>query len=126
MGLITRYQERLPFAPGDPVVSLEEGSTPLVLAERVSERAGVEVWLKVEGANPTGSFKDRGMTCAVSAAVRDGAEAVICAPTGHTAPSAPGYARRARLTGAGILPPGKIAPGQLAQAPMPGAPRLAP
>ena len=69
MGLITRYRERLPFAPGDPVVSLEEGSTPLVLAERVSERAGVEVWLKLEGANPTGSFKDRGMTCAVSDAV---------------------------------------------------------
>ena len=72
-GLIERYRDRLPFEPGDPVVSLAEGSTPLVLAERVSERAGVEVWLKLEGANPTGSFKDRGMTCAVSAAVREGA-----------------------------------------------------
>ena len=70
MGLIARYRERLPFAPDDPVVSLEEGSTPLMLAERVSEKAGAEVWLKLEGANPTGSFKDRGMTCAVSAAVR--------------------------------------------------------
>ena len=95
MGLIARYRDRLPFAPGDPVVSLEEGSTPLVLAERVSERAGVEVWLKLEGANPTGSFKDRGMTCAVSAAVREGAEAVICASTGNTAASA------GRLRGAG-------------------------
>ena len=94
MGLITRYRERLPFAPGDPVVSLEEGSTPLVLAERVSERVGVEVWLKLEGANPTGSFKDRGMTCAVSDAVRNGNEAVICASTGNTAASLAAYAAR--------------------------------
>ena len=72
-GLIERYSDRLPFAPGDPVVSLQEGSTPLVLAPRLSERVGAEVWLKLEGANPTGSFKDRGMTCAVSAAVREGA-----------------------------------------------------
>src|ERR1044071_5403807 len=69
-GLIERWRDRLPFGPDDPVVSLSEGSTPLVLAERVSERAGCEVWLKLEGANPTGSFKDRGMTCAVSAAAR--------------------------------------------------------
>jgi threonine synthase len=121
MGLIARYQERLPFAPGDPVVSLEEGSTPLVLAERVSERAGTEVWLKLEGANPTGSFKDRGMTCAVSAAVREGAEAVICASTGNTAASAAAYAARAGLTGAVIVPEGKIATGKLAQALMHGA-----
>ena len=86
-GLIERWRERLPFAEGDPVVSLAEGSTPLVLAERVSERAGCEVWLKLEGANPTGSFKDRGMTCAVSDAVRNGAEAVVCASTGNTAAS---------------------------------------
>jgi threonine synthase len=104
MGLITRYQERLPFAPGDPVVSLEEGSTPLVLAERISERAGVEVWLKLEGANPTGSFKDRGMTCAVSAAVREGSKAVICASTGNTAASAAAYAARGGLKGAVIVP----------------------
>ena len=121
MGLIARYRERLPFAPGDPVVTLEEGSTPLVLAERVSERAGTEVWLKLEGANPTGSFKDRGMTCAVSAAVREGAEAVICASTGNTAASAAAYAARAGLTGAVIVPEGKIATGKLAQALMHGA-----
>src|SRR3954468_23942221 len=115
MGLIARYQERLPFAPGDPVVSLEEGSTPLVPAPRISERAGTEVWLKLEGANPTGSFKDRGMTCAVSAAVREGAEAVVCASTGNTAASAAAYAARGGLRGAVIVPEGKIATGKLAQ-----------
>ncbi len=115
-GLIERYRDALPFAPGDPVVSLNEGSTPLVLAERVSERVGAEVWLKIEGANPTGSFKDRGMTCAVSAAKREGAEAVICASTGNTAASAAAYAARAGLTGAVIVPEGKIATGKLAQA----------
>jgi threonine synthase len=121
MGLIERYRERLPFAADDPVVSLEEGSTPLVLAPRVSERAGTEVWLKLEGANPTGSFKDRGMTCAVSAAVREGAKAVICASTGNTAASAAAYAARAGLRGAVIVPEGKIATGKLAQALMHGA-----
>ena len=120
-GLIERYRERLPFAPEDPVVSLGEGSTPLVLAERLSERTGAEVWLKVEGANPTGSFKDRGMTCAVSAAVREGAEAVICASTGNTAASLAAYAARAGLVGVVIVPEGKIATGKLAQALMHGA-----
>jgi threonine synthase len=120
-GLIERYRERLPFAVEDPVVSLEEGSTPLVLAPRVSERAGTEVWLKLEGANPTGSFKDRGMTCAVSAAVREGSRAVICASTGNTAASAAAYAARAGLRGAVIVPEGKIAAGKLAQALMHGA-----
>jgi threonine synthase len=120
-GLIERYLEHLPFAPDDPVVSLNEGSTPLVPAPRVSERAGAEVWLKLEGANPTGSFKDRGMTCAVSAAVRDGADAVICASTGNTAASAAAYAARAGLRGAVIVPEGKIATGKLAQALMHGA-----
>jgi threonine synthase len=120
-GLIERFRDRLPFAPEDPVVSLGEGSTPLVLAEHVSERVGAEVWLKIEGANPTGSFKDRGMTCAVSAAVREGAEAVICASTGNTAASAAAYAARAGLTGAVIVPEGKIATGKLAQALMHGA-----
>jgi threonine synthase len=120
-GLIERFRERLPFAPEDPVVSLGEGSTPLVLAERLSERVGAEVWLKIEGANPTGSFKDRGMTCAVSAAVREGAEAIICASTGNTAASAAAYAARAGLTGAVIVPEGKIATGKLAQALMHGA-----
>jgi threonine synthase len=120
-GLIERYRERLPFAPEDPIVSLGEGSTPLVLAPRLSERAGAEVWLKIEGSNPTGSFKDRGMTCAVSAAVREGAEAVICASTGNTAASAAAYAARAGLRCAVIVPEGKIATGKLAQALMHGA-----
>jgi threonine synthase len=120
-GLIERYRDRLPFAPGDPVVSLDEGSTPLVAAPRISERAGAEVWLKLEGANPTGSFKDRGMTCAVSAAVRDGADAVICASTGNTAASAAAYAARAGIRCAVIVPEGKIATGKLAQALMHGA-----
>jgi threonine synthase len=102
-------------------VSLEEGSTPLVLAPRLSERVGAAVWLKLEGANPTGSFKDRGMTCAVSAAVREGAEAVVCASTGNTAASAAAYAARAGLRGAVIVPEGKIATGKLAQALMHGA-----
>src|SRR5689334_24694293 len=120
-GIIERYRERLPFGPEDPVVSLEEGSTPLILAERLSEKAGVEVWLKIEGANPTGSFKDRGMTCAVSAAVREGSKAVICASTGNTAASAAAYSARAGLRGAVIVPEGKIATGKLAQALMHGA-----
>src|SRR4051795_1556342 len=120
-GLIERYRERLPFAPEDPVVSLGEGSTPLVLAERLSERAGAEVWLKIEGANPTGSFKGRGMTCAGAAGGRQGAEAVVCASTGNTAASAAAYAARAGLHGAVIVPEGKIATGKLAQALMHGA-----
>jgi threonine synthase len=120
-GLIERYRERLPFADDDPVVSLGEGSTPLVHAPHISELVGSEVWLKLEGLNPTGSFKDRGMTCAVSAAVREGAKAVICASTGNTAASAAAYAARAGLTCAVIVPEGKIAQGKLAQALMHGA-----
>src|SRR4051812_16349238 len=120
-GLIERYRDRLPFAEGDPVVSLEEGSTPLVHAPRLSERVGAEVWLKIEGANPTGSFKDRGMTCAVSAAIREGAETVLCASTGNTAASLAAYAARAGVRGAVIVPEGKIATGKLAQALMHGA-----
>ena len=120
-GLIERYRDRLPFAPDDPVISLQEGSTPLVLAARISEQAGVEVWLKLEGTNPTGSFKDRGMTCAVSAAARDGAKAVICASTGNTAASAAAYAARAGITCAVIVPDGKIAQGKMAQTLVHGA-----
>jgi len=120
-GLIERYRDRLPFAPGDPVVSLGEGSTPLVLAPALSERVGVEVWCKLEGLNPTGSFKDRGMTCAVSAAVREGSEAIVCASTGNTAASAAAYAARAGLRCAVIVPDGKIASGKLAQALIHGA-----
>ena len=87
----------------------------------LSEMTGAEVWLKVEGANPTGSFKDRGMTVAVSAAIAEGAEAVVCASTGNTAASAAAYAARAGLRGAVIVPEGKIATGKLAQALMHGA-----
>ena len=113
-----RYRDRLPV---EPLVSLEEGDTPLVPAPRLSERVGAEVWLKLEGANPTGSFKDRGMTVAVSAARHEGAEAVICASTGNTAASAAAYASRAGVRGAVIVPEGKIATGKLAQALMHGA-----
>ncbi len=121
-GLIERYIDRLPFARGRPGrSSLDEGSTPLVQAPRLSERVGADVWLKIEGANPTGSFKDRGMTCAVSAAVREGAEAVICASTGNTAASLAAYAARAGIRGVVIVPEGKIAMGKLAQALMHGA-----
>ncbi len=120
-GLIERYRDRLPFGPDDPIVSLGEGSSPLIYACELSERLGVEAWLKIEGANPTGSFKDRGMTCAVSGAVRDGSTAVICASTGNTAASAAAYAARAGITCAVIVPDGKIARGKLAQAVMHGA-----
>src|ERR1700685_718029 len=120
-GLIERYRSRLPFADGDPVITLSEGSTTLFHAPRRSDRVGADVWLKVEGANPTGSFKDRGMTCAVSAAVRDGAEAVICASTGNTAAALAAYAARAGIRGVVIVPEGKIAMGKLAQALMHGA-----
>jgi threonine synthase len=103
------------------VVTLGEGGTPLIPAPALSERTGCDVWLKLEGANPTGSFKDRGMTVAVSAAIHEGAEAVICASTGNTAASAAAYAARAGLRGAVIVPEGKIATGKLAQALMHGA-----
>ena len=113
-----RYRDRL---PADPLVTMGEGDTPLVAAPRLSELTGADVWLKLEGANPTGSFKDRGMTVAVSAAIAEGAEAIICASTGNTAASAAAYAARAGLRGAVIVPEGKIATGKLAQALMHGA-----
>ena len=119
--LIERYRDRLPFEEGDPIVSLQEGSTPLLRAPVLSEMVGASVRLKLEGANPTGSFKDRGMTCAVSAAVRDGAKAVICASTGNTAGSAAAYAARAGVTCAVIVPHGKIAEGKMAQTLIHGA-----
>ncbi len=119
--LIERYRARLPFAPDDPLVTLQEGSTPLLRAPVLSRMMGAEVRLKLEGANPTGSFKDRGMTCAVSAAVRDGAKAVICASTGNTAASSAAYAARAGITCAVIVPDGKIAAGKMAQTLMHGA-----
>jgi threonine synthase len=105
----------------DPLVTLGEGDTPLIQSPWLSERTGCDVWLKFEGSNPTGSFKDRGMTVAVSAAIGEGAEAVICASTGNTAASAAAYAARAGLRGAVIVPEGKIAAGKLAQALMHGA-----
>ena len=120
-GLIEAYRDRLPIADGAPVVTLFEGNTPLVHAPGLSARTGCEVYLKVEGANPTGSFKDRGMTMAISKAVGEGAKAVICASTGNTSASAAAYAVRAGLTCAVLVPSGKIALGKLAQALVHGA-----
>lgn len=120
-GLIDRYRDRLSLEPDDPVVTLNEGATPLIEAPRLSERIGARAYFKFEGLNPTGSFKDRGMTVAVSRAKGRGAEAVICASTGNTAASAAAYAARAGLRGAVIVPEGKIAIGKLAQALMHGA-----
>src|SRR5438034_5238514 len=120
-GIIHRYREWLPV-PGDArVISLGEGSTPLIPAPVLSERTGCEVWLKVEGANPTGSFKDRGMTVAISKAAESGAKAVICASTGNTSASAAAYAVRAGMTCAVLVPQGKIALGKMAQALVHGA-----
>jgi threonine synthase len=119
--LIERYRDRLPVSDATPVVSLGEGSTPLVAAPRLSRRLGVEVWLKLESANPTGSFKDRGMTVAVSKALENGARALICASTGNTAASAAAYAARAGLRAVVLQPAGAIASGKLAQARAGGA-----
>jgi threonine synthase len=119
--LIERYRDHLPLEEGDPVVTLNEGSTPLIHSPRLSERVEADVYLKFEGANPTGSFKDRGMTVAVSRAKGSGAEAIICASTGNTAASCAAYAARADMRGAVIVPEGKIAIGKLAQALMHGA-----
>ena len=115
-GLIEEYRDRLPVSDSTPVISLREGGTPLVRANIVSDRTGCEVWLKVEGANPTGSFKDRGMTVAISKAAEDGAQAVICASTGNTSASAAAYAVRAGMVCAVLVPDGKIAMGKLSQA----------
>jgi threonine synthase len=120
-GLIEEYRDRLPVSATTPVITLQEGNTPLLPAPRLSERVGAEVWLKVEGANPTGSFKDRGMTVAISKAVEEGAKAVICGSTGNTSASAAAYAARAGLTCAVLIPDGYIALGKLAQALIHGA-----
>src|SRR6476469_5621674 len=119
--LIERYRDRLPLEEGDPLVTLNEGSTPLIHSPRLSDRVGASVHFKFEGTNPTGSFKDRGMTVAVSRAKGAGAEAIICASTGNTAASCAAYAARAGMRGAVIVPEGKIAIGKLAQALMHGA-----
>ena len=120
-GLIEEYRDRLPVTDRTPVVTLLEGRTPLVPAHRLSQLTGCDVHLKVEGANPTGSFKDRGMTVAISKAAEDGAKAVICASTGNTSASAAAYAVRAGMTCAVLVPNGKIAMGKLAQALVHGA-----
>jgi threonine synthase len=120
-GVIAEYRDRLPIPPGTPVVTLREGGTPLLPAPVLSARTGCEVYLKVEGGNPTGSFKDRGMTVAISLAAARGAKAVICASTGNTSASAAAYAARAGLTCAVLVPRGKIAIGKLAQALVHGA-----
>ncbi|WP_236833958.1 threonine synthase [Blastococcus sp. KM273129] len=120
-GLIEAYRSRLPVSDTTPVVTLQEGATPLVPARELSRRTGCEVYLKVEGANPTGSFKDRGMTMAITKALEEGAQAVICASTGNTSASAAAYAARAGMTCAVLVPQGKIAMGKLAQALVHGA-----
>jgi threonine synthase len=120
-GVIEEYRSRLPVGPGTPVITLLEGGTPLLPAPALSARTGCDVYLKVEGGNPTGSFKDRGMTVALSVAVGAGAKAVICASTGNTSASAAAYAARAGITCAVLVPRGKIAIGKLAQALVHGA-----
>ena len=120
-GVIEQYRSYLPVTDETPVVTLLEGNTPLLPAPRLSERMGADVWLKVEGANPTGSFKDRGMTMAISKAVEEGAKAVVCGSTGNTSASAAAYASRAGLTCVVLIPEGYIALGKLAQALIHGA-----
>jgi threonine synthase len=120
-GVIEEYREFLPVSPATPVVTLLEGGTPLVPAPRLSQRLQADVWLKIEGANPTGSFKDRGMTLAISKAAEEGAEVVVCASTGNTSASAAAYAARAGMTCAVLIPEGHIALGKLAQALVHGA-----
>ncbi|WIK84216.1 threonine synthase [Pseudoglutamicibacter albus] len=115
-GVIREYADRLPISKDDRIVTLGEGGTPLVYAPALSEETGNEVYLKVEGMNPTGSFKDRGMTMAITAAVNDGAKAVVCASTGNTSASAAAYAKQAGLTCAVLVPDGKISMGKLSQA----------
>jgi threonine synthase len=113
--LIERYRDRLPVSAATPVVSLGEGSTPLLFAPRLSERYGIELWLKWEGQNPTGSFKDRGMTVAVSKALEEGAAGIVCASTGNTAASAAAYGARAGLRTVITHAPGAFASGKLSQ-----------
>ncbi|MCF2706633.1 threonine synthase [Arcanobacterium haemolyticum] len=120
-GVIREYRERMPFAESDPVVTLGEGGTPLVPAPALDALTGAKVFVKVEGMNPTGSFKDRGMTTAISQVLQTDAKVVACASTGNTSASAAAYAVAAGLSSAVILPAGKIAAGKLAQAIVHGA-----
>ncbi len=121
ISLAERFQGALSLAPGARFVSLGEGSTPLLPARVLGSRLGLDLWLKCEGANPTGSFKDRGMSVAVSAALADGAPGVVCASTGNTAASAAAYAARAGLSCVVVHPAGAVAPAKLAQARAAGA-----
>jgi threonine synthase len=116
LGVIERYRNYLPVTESTPIISMGEGNTPLVFCPRLSKRSGRAVFVKNEGLNPTGSFKDRGMTVAVSKAIERGAKALICASTGNTSASASAYAARAGISCVVILPAGKIATGKLLQA----------
>ncbi len=120
-GLVERYREFLPVGDATPVISLGEGSTPLVHSERLSREVNADVWLKYEGLNPTGSFKDRGMTLAISKALEERSGAVVCASTGNTSASAAAYAARAAMACFVLIPQGHVARGKLAQAAMHGA-----
>ncbi|MCS6710927.1 threonine synthase [Brachybacterium sp. EF45031] len=120
-GVLAEYREHLPFENGETLLTLGEGGTPLVHAPTLSSTVGAEVHVKVEGMNPTGSFKDRGMVSAMSRALNDGARTVVCASTGNTSASAAAYATRAGLDCVVLLPQGKIAAGKLAQAIVHGA-----
>jgi len=120
-GVIEEYRDRLPVSPHTPIVTLREGGTPLVRSEPLSAETGCEVHLKYEGANPTGSFKDRGMTLAISKALEEGSKAVVCASTGNTSASAAAYAAKGGLTCAVLVPKGKIAMGKMAQTLIHGA-----
>ncbi|MCB1048976.1 MAG: threonine synthase [Acidobacteria bacterium] len=119
--LIDKYRVYLSLSPQTPIVSLIEGNTPLVPAPRLSEVVGAQVYLKLEGLNPTGSFKDRGMTMAVSKAKEKGAQAIVCASTGNTSAAAAAYAVRAGMRCIVLIPEGKVALGKLAQVSLTGA-----
>lgn len=120
-GIIEEYRDFLDVSESTPVVTLHEGNTPLYKAPQLSAAAGVDIWLKYEGMNPTGSFKDRGMTMAISKAKEAGAEVVICASTGNTSAAAAAYAARAGMKAVVVIPRGKVALGKLAQTVMYGA-----
>ena len=123
-GIIEQYRQYLPVDNNTPVISLNEGATPLILADRLAREIGAdayELYLKFEGCNPTGSFKDRGMTMAVTKAVEDGSKAILCASTGNTSASAAAYAAKAGISCAVLIPSGQIALGKLSQALMHGA-----
>jgi threonine synthase len=120
-GVIRRYFDHLPVNDATPIVTLDEGDTPLVYSDRLSTEVGAQVWLKYEGLNPTGSFKDRGMTLAISKALEEGSTAVVCASTGNTSASAAAYAARAGMICAVLIPQGNVALGKLAQALVHGA-----